>query len=100
MNTILNQYKNEIQSACKEFSVDKLYLFGSAARNELKENSDIDFLVSFKDKIDSNYFDNYFDFQFKLEEILNRNIDLISENTLRNPYLIKNIDANKIMIYG
>jgi predicted nucleotidyltransferase len=100
MNTIIQQHKNQIQTACKDFSVDKLYLFGSASREELKSNSDIDFLVSFKENLDTNYFDNYFDFQFKLEEILNRNIDLISENTLKNPYLIKSIDADKIIIYG
>lgn len=100
MNSIISQHKNQIQNACKDFSVNKLYLFGSAARNELKLNSDIDFLVSFNENIKSNYFDNYFDFQFKLEEILKRNIDLISENTLKNPYLINSINADKIMIYG
>ncbi len=97
---ILQQYKNEIQAACKQYHVANLFVFGSAARNEMNTNSDVDFLVSFKNDLETNYFDNYFDFQYKLEEILRRNIDLISENTLKNPYLINSINADKIMIYA
>ncbi|MBL0288169.1 MAG: nucleotidyltransferase domain-containing protein [Bacteroidetes bacterium] len=96
----MNANNNKIQNACKDFSVDKLYVFGSFARNENTKNSDIDFLVSFKESIPTNYFDNFFDFQFKLEEIFNKKVDLISENTLKNPYLIKSINADKIIIYG
>ena len=100
MNPLINANNNKIQNACKDFSVDKLYVFGSFARNENTKNSDIDFLVSFKESIPTNYFDNFFDFQFKLEEIFNKKVDLISENTLKNPYLIKSINADKIIIYG
>ena len=100
MNPLINANIIKIQNACKDFSVDKLYVFGSFARNENTKNSDIDFLVSFKESIPTNYFDNFFDFQFKLEEIFNKKVDLISENTLKNPYLIKSINADKIKIYG
>ena len=46
------------------------------------------------------YFDNYFDFKYSLEELLGREIDLLEEQTIKNPYLKKNVDATKTLIYG
>ncbi len=46
------------------------------------------------------YADNYFDFFFTLEKILNRKIDLLPKHKLKNPYLIKQINQDRIKIYG
>lgn len=46
------------------------------------------------------YFDNFFDFKYSLENLLGRKIDLLGEQTIKNPYLKKNLDATKTLIYG
>ena len=46
------------------------------------------------------YFDNYFDFKYSLEDLFGREVDLLEEQTIKNPYLKKNVDATKALIYG
>ena len=46
------------------------------------------------------YFDNYFDFKYSLEDLFGREVDLFEEQTIKNPYLKKNVDATKALIYG
>ena len=79
----------------KSQPVLRAYLFGSYARNDPAQDSDIDLLVDLDECVDL--------FQFiaikqKLEEILNKKVDLISSNgVLENikPF----IDKEKILIY-
>ena len=103
MAPLIEKNKDKIILACDKHRLKHLFVFGSAARgNDFTENSDIDFLYAFdKEKIEfDSYADNYFDFRFGLEDLLKRNIDLIPEEKLTNPYLIKSIDRDKIKIYG
>jgi predicted nucleotidyltransferase len=77
-----------------------MYLFGSALTEKFSPNSDVDLLVNFK-KIDLfQYFDNYVEFKEKLEYLLKRPVDLLEEQTIRNPVLRRSIDRNKKLIYG
>ncbi len=97
---LIEQNKNQIETLCKLHEVEKLYLFGSATNSNFSETSDIDFLVKFKPFDLKKYFINYLDLKEKLYLLLNRNIDLVEEQTLKNPYLIKSINKNKELIYG
>lgn len=97
---VLDKNINELKPLCNTYNVKKLYLFGSATNNDFTSKSDIDFLVSFK-KIDlASYFDNYMMFKNKLKSLFKRDIDLVEEQTLKNPILIKSINKNKELIYG
>ena len=102
MNYLIQESLNKIIESCEKHYVKSLDLFGSATRNDFNEKSDVDFLYEFdKDKIDElEYADNYFDFFFSLEDILGRKIDLLPKRKLKNPYLIKKINSEKIKIYG
>lgn len=82
------------------YNVEKMYLFGSALNANFNKDSDIDFLVKFKSIELSKYFDNYMDFKEKLEELFGREVDLVEEQTLRNPILINSINKSKELIYG
>ncbi len=65
------------------------------------ENSDIDFLVQFSDKIEVlDYADNYFSFLEKLENLMGKKNDLVSKKSLKNPILIEEIDRSKIDLYA
>ena len=77
-----------------------MYLFGSALNSDFNKESDIDFLVKFKPFEISKYFDNYLNLKENLESLFGRKVDLLEEQTLKNPILIKSIDKSKKLIYG
>lgn len=66
------------------FGVSRIGLFGSFVRNEAKQQSDIDFVVIFKEG-QKNY-DNYIDLAYFLEELLGRKIELLTPKSL-SPYI-------------
>ena len=65
----------------RSFGVKKLILFGSYARDEQTETSDIDFLVEFE-KSRGNY-DDLIKLQIYLEDIFNKKIDLVEFDYIR-----------------
>ncbi len=99
MQKLIENAIPEIAKFSEKHHVDKLYLFGSATKPAFNETSDLDFLVSFQEIPLLEYADNFFDFKFELEDLFNRKIDLISEKSLTNPYLIKSINRTKILLY-
>lgn len=64
----------------REFGVHDLALFGSMARDEAKETSDVDILVVFDGPATA---DRYFGLQFYLEDLLGRPVDLVTDKALR-----------------
>jgi predicted nucleotidyltransferase len=92
--------KSKMQELCKAHNVKSLYLFGSATGNSFSSESDIDFLVRFKEFEISKYFMNYISFKESLKKLFEREIDLVEEQTLKNPILINSINRNKELIYG
>jgi predicted nucleotidyltransferase len=63
-----------------ELGVSSLSLFGSVARGEATEASDVDLLVRFEDRAT---FDRYMDLKLFLEDLLGRRVDLVTEKALR-----------------
>lgn len=101
MNDIITERANEIKRLCLTYNVRNLYAFGSVCNSNFNDLSDIDFLVSFDKNISvEKYTDNYFELHYKLEQLFKRKIDLMTDNSLSNPYLIQNIDQTKQLIYA
>lgn len=73
----LQEHRDEIE---RRYRVKRFSLFGSAARDELQENSDIDVLVAFDGPAT---FDGYMDLKFFLQELLGHDVDLVTEDGLR-----------------
>jgi uncharacterized protein len=92
--------KNEIIALCDKYSVDELYAFGSVLNDTFTKESNIDLLVRFGDVNLFDYFDNYMDFKESLENLFNRNVDLVEIQTLKNPILKGSINNEKTLIYG
>ena len=100
MQQIIKNKLEPLKELCKIYDVKSMYLFGSAGNTEFNETSDIDILVSFKEISIEKYTDNYFDLHYKLEELFGRKIDLLTENSLSNPYLIQSIEETKQLLYA
>ena len=101
MNRIVKERLNDIIKLCENNGVKSLYVFGSANTNEFDKNSDLDFLIAFQESLSiEEYTENYFTLQYKLRELLKRDIDLVTQNSLSNPFFIQSIDQNKQLLYG
>ena len=82
----------ENQDKIKRLGVKRIGLFGSFVRGEQDEESDIDFLVEFKQ--DQKTFDNFIQLSFLLENLLKRRVELVTIESLSpyiRPYIIKEI---------
>lgn len=90
----------KIAALCKKHKVNKLFVFGSILTNRFNNDSDVDLVVTFNKEEVSDYFDNYFDFKYSLEDLFGRKVDLLEEQSIKNPYLKKSVDATKALIYG
>jgi predicted nucleotidyltransferase len=90
-------YKDRVSELCRTQGVKKLYIFGSAVRNDFNEKSDIDFLLSFHEG--GNQFKRYFQMKYGLENIFKRKCDLLMEDGIRNPLLAGYIHQEKQIFY-
>lgn len=96
----INENINDIIKLCKKYHVIRLFVFGSLLTDKFNDQSDIDFVVDFDDINEFEYADNYFDFKYSLQDLFNREIDLLETKAITNPYLKANIDKTKQLIYG
>lgn len=78
--TVLKLLSEHATQVCRRFGVKRLALFGSAARDEMRDDSDVDVLVEFDGPAT---FDGYFDLKAFLEELLGRQVDLVTETGLK-----------------
>jgi len=94
-------YIPQIRKLCEQHKVGRLYAFGSVLTEQFTDESDVDFLYTFRDDIPIlEVVNHYFNFQNDLEKTLSRQVDLTSEKDLKNPYFIKEVEATKQLIYG
>jgi len=101
MVNLIQNNMNKIVDVCKKHHVVTISLFGSAANNDFREDSDIDLLVEFSKDIDVlEYADNYFSLLEQLQDILKRRVDLVSNRSLKNPVLKEEIYRSKVELYA
>ena len=95
----IQDHKQEIERICRDLRVRRLDLVGSASRDEFEpERSDVDVLVQF-DGLDR-LFDRYFELKKRLESQLGREVDVIEDNAVKNPYVRKSLNRDRVRIYG
>jgi len=87
----------KIQKLCQSRHIKKLELFGSAARGELKEKSDIDLLVEFFPEAKVSLLD-IVRIEDELSEIIGRKVDLVTKDEL-SPYIRGEILQGALPIY-
>ncbi|MBI5250344.1 MAG: nucleotidyltransferase domain-containing protein [Desulfomonile tiedjei] len=92
-------HKQVIEKICRDLRVKRLDLVGSASRGDFQlERSDIDVLVEF-DGLDR-LFDRYFELKIRLEQQLGRQVDVIQDSAVKNPYVRKSLNRDRMRIYG
>ena len=88
---LLSEHREEVR---ERYGARRLALFGSAARDELRDDSDIDVLVEFEGPAT---FDVYFDLKTRLEELFGRPVDLVTEKGLK-PRARRHVEQDLIRV--
>ncbi len=87
---ILRQYKDTLE---RKYGIKRIGFFGSFARNEATEKSDIDIYVEFDmEKVDIH---KYFSLIDELESLFGKRVDIITKdgkNAIRLPSIRENIE--------
>jgi hypothetical protein len=96
----IDDIKKILPELCHKFKIRYVDIFGSIARNDSKEESDIDVVIEFEDPIEENISERYFGFLHGLEDAFQRHVDVLTPRAIKNPYLRKSIEREKIRIYG
>ena len=82
--------KSQKQLLKEKFQVKKIGVFGSFARGEQSKNSDVDILVEFYEPVGW----EFFDLQDYLEDLLKRDVDLVTKKALKPQ--IKTVVLNEV----
>lgn len=88
-----------IEDFCQKWRIKEFALFGSVLRDDFGKESDVDILVSFYDDAGWSLFD-IIDMKYELETVLCREVDIVEDGTIRNPYRLKEISRTKEVIYA
>lgn len=89
---ILEKLKAGAEEMRGLFQVKRLSVFGSVARGEAGDDSDIDVLVAFEQRAT---FDLFMELKFYLEDLLGIGVDLVTDKALR-PEVRQAIEKEKI----
>lgn len=91
--------RERIESLCRKWKVREMSLFGSVLREDFKADSDVDVLVTFADDATWDLWD-LLDMRAELKELFGREVDLVEERSLQNPFRRSSILRSKHVIYA
>ena len=98
--TLIKDKYTDFVGLCRAHKVAKLYAFGSSITSHFDPlNSDIDIVVKIDIKDPADRGEALLSLWDNLEILFKRRVDLLTEDSIRNPYLKSNIDRTKKLIY-
>jgi uncharacterized protein len=102
MHPLIQEKRQAIAELCRRYRVQRLEVFGSAARGTDFEQatSDADFLVEFSEESGVPSLKTFFGLQADLSQLLGREVDLAELSALRNPYVQASINQTRELVYG
>ncbi|RYU92300.1 nucleotidyltransferase domain-containing protein [Mucilaginibacter terrigena] len=85
----------------KAQGIKSAYAFGSVVSDNFNENSDIDLLIGFDDELEPlKKGEICWDIHDKLRALFEREVDILVEGSLKNPFFIEEINEKKQLIYA
>jgi predicted nucleotidyltransferase len=101
----MDELRKKVSPIAERYQLRAVYVFGSYARNEATDESDVDVLVDITDsKVKGWVIGGLFD---DLRDTLEKSIDLVTTGTLeqkstleRTPWFVENVNAERVQIYG
>ena len=88
-----------LASIARRYSIAEISVFGSSVTDHMREDSDVDLLVSFKEHASISLFD-LMDLEAELSEVFGRSVDIVELQGLTNPVRRKAILSSKEPLYA
>ncbi len=93
--------RGELAELCRKYGVASLDLFGSASTDDWRaDESDLDFVVTFSTSQQHGLANRYLGLAEDLELLFARPVDLLTSQSIRNPYLRRSIEATRTRVYA
>lgn len=88
-----------LRQLCDLYGVEKLELFGSAARGEFDPaRSDLDFIVQMKGRREPGYARRFCEFADALEALVGRRVDLLTELMIKKPTFRSEVEKDRVIL--
>lgn len=98
---LLQDRIDSITTMCEKYHVARLYVFGSALREDFRPGeSDVDLLVEFEAMDGYSRAEAYFDMLDELETLLGTRVDLVMAGAVKNRFIAADIERTKQMVYA
>jgi predicted nucleotidyltransferase len=91
--------KEVLSGPCRRHPVRSLRVFGSVARGESSQGSDLDLLVQFEDMPPAEYATHYFGLLHELQDAVGTEVDLLTPGGVTRPSLKRNIHEESVLVY-
>ena len=100
MNAAVAERAVELEQLCRRYGVLRLDLFGSAATGRYRpDESDLDFVVEFRELPTAAYADAYFGLLEALERLFGQPVDLVVGAAIKNPYFRQSLEETRTLVY-
>ncbi|MFP4027807.1 MAG: nucleotidyltransferase family protein [Candidatus Brocadiia bacterium] len=98
----IEKHRRELSDICEECKIRRLEVFGSAATGEFRPGrSDVDFIVEFESpEAEPGLLSRYLELCQKLESLLGTEVEIITPQSVRNPYFRRLVDQKRERVYG
>jgi uncharacterized protein len=93
---LLSNKLEPLRALCGHYGVERLELFGSAARGEFDPtSSDLDFIVQMNGSREPGYARRFYEFAEAIEALYGRRVDLLTELMIKNPYFKAKVQKDR-----
>jgi predicted nucleotidyltransferase len=101
MSILATANKDEIAATCRRYGIERLFVFGSALRDDFRPGeSDIDLLAEFGPVEITKKFHTYLDARNEFKKIFQAEVDLVMHGAVKNKIIANEIDRTKKLLYG
>jgi predicted nucleotidyltransferase len=95
----IDAYHPQLRDFCERWMIEEFAFFGSVLRDDFGADSDVDVLVRFAENAPWSSFE-LAEMRDELTDIFGREVDLVEEAAVRNPYRKASIQASKSVVYA
>ena len=89
----------QIAAIAQFYSVSEISVFGSSIRDDIRQESDIDLLITFREGSAVSLFD-LMELEERLSKIFGRPVEIVEPGSLKNPIRRQAILATKQLLYA
>ena len=101
MSILTTTNKDESAATCRRYGIERLFVFGSALRNDFRPGeSDIDLLAEFGPVDITKRFHAYLDARNEFKKIFQAEVDLVMHGAVKNKIIANEIERTKKLLYG